>query len=473
LVLLSKEIRLKTKKEQDMYPRFEELEEIFMAGVRQVDPYRLVSDALHVSKSRLSVSTNPGLPAMDLEGIDNLYVIGAGKATARMARAVEDLLGSHISGGVIAVKYGHTEPLDHIETIEAGHPLPDENGVRAARAIAELAARADEKSLVLNLISGGGSALLPWPLDFRCKAGNLVFTLEEKQAITALLLSCGAEIDEINCIRKHLSMIKGGKLARMLHPARSLSLILSDVVGDHLDVIASGPTTFDRSTWSDVQRIIDRYDLGKQVSTRFRRAIRLGVDGILPETPKPADPVFDKVDNLLIGTNRIGLLAARDAAASRGFTPVVLSSRLTGEAREVAKVLCAIAAEARLHEDLGKRPLCVLAGGETTVTIRGKGKGGRNQEMALAVLNLMRQRPEELEGVWFLSGATDGNDGPTDAAGAFAAGHLLPMAAKRGLDPEAFLKNNDAYAFYEAMGHLLKTGPTNTNVCDYQVMIVE
>ena len=449
------------------------LEDIFLAGVQRVDPDRLLRSSLVLDESTLKVMTPAFTKAIEMNDFDQVFILGAGKATAKMARSVEDILGDRITDGVISVKYGHTEALRKVRCIEAAHPVPDEAGIRASRAIAALAKAANQKTLVINLISGGGSALIPFPAEYASLSEPLAISLAEKQDVTRALLECGATINEINCIRKHLSQIKGGRLAEMLHPATSLSLILSDVVGDVLDTIASGPTTFDQTTFSDAQAIIDKYDLASQIPARVKRYIELGIKGDIADTPGPSNTVFEKVDNVLIGTNYLSLQAARKKAESYGYHTVILSSQIIGEAREVARVLCGIAKDARKQDLLGPKPLCIVCGGETTVTIRGQGKGGRNQEMALAFLAEIEKSPQDTDGIYFLAASTDGNDGPTDAAGAFASNSVLGAAQSAGLSIIKALKNNDAYHFYDKIGKLLKTGPTNTNVCDIQIALIE
>lgn len=448
------------------------LESVFRAGVARVDPERLVRECLRLDGSRLVVTSTGEERFYDLDRFDRLFVLGAGKATAKMARAVEEILGDRISDGIVSVKYGHTVPLSRIRRIEAGHPVPDAEGVLAARAITELAATADRRTLVIVLISGGGSALMPYPAAFDTGTERIQLTLEDKQAVTRALLACGATIAEINGIRKHLSGIKGGRLAGWIHPATSIGLILSDVVGDPLDAIASGPTTGDRSTFSDAVAVIEKYGIGNRIPAAVRRYLDWGREGRVPETPKAGDSVFEKIENVLVGTNYRALTAARDAAEALGYRAVILSSQIVGEAREVARVLCGIAKDARRHGLYGAPPLCLIAGGETTVTLRGEGKGGRNQEMALAFLSEMENAPEETAGIHFLSASTDGDDGPTDAAGAFADHGVLAAARAAALDITAFLKANDAYRFFDRIGCLLRTGPTNTNVCDIQLIIV-
>ncbi len=448
------------------------LEQIFAAGLSRVDPETLIRSTLNREGGRLHVTTEGHSEAVDLDAFKRVLVLGAGKATARMARAVERVLGDRITDGIISVKYGHTEPLARIRTIEADHPVPDAAGVRAAREMAALAGAADADTLVFMLISGGGSALMPYPAETGEGDRLLRISLAEKQAATRLLLECGATINEINCLRKHLSLIKGGRLAEMLYPAAVVSLILSDVVGDDLGVIASGPTTRDSSTFADAAAIIDKYDLAEKLPATVSEYLALGAAGSIPDTPDGSHPAFSRVKNLLIGTNMQSLQAAADKARALGYRTTVLSSQVIGEAREVARVLCGIARDAANHDLFGARPVCLICGGETTVTIRGGGLGGRNQEMALAFLAELAVSPEDVQGIHFLAASTDGNDGPTDAAGAFADRHLLQSAASAGLSLTAHLKNNDAYHFFDRIDGLLKTGPTNTNVCDIQVMII-
>ncbi len=455
-----------------MHPRCDQLTEIFTAGVNRVDPYTLVNKAVRFEKSTLKIDTDGFSQSFDLENIEKIVVVGAGKATARMALAIEHLCGDKITSGCIVVKYGHTEPLGYIHIVEAGHPIPDEKGVLGSRKILSLCEKADEKTLVLNLISGGGSALLPNPGRYRVAGRELALTLSEKQTVTRHLLECGATINEINCIRKHLSGIKGGQLARAIFPAPSISLILSDVVGDSLDAIASGPTVPDPTRYADVMAIINKYGLVAKMPESMLELVHLGMAGTLPETPKPGDPLFNGNVNVLIGTNYLSLQAASRRAGRMGFTPIILSSQITGEAREVAKVLYGIGKDAKKRHLLGSGELCIISGGETTVTIRGSGKGGRNQEMALAFLAEMESGPADADGIYFLSAATDGNDGPTDAAGACVSKELLELAQTAGCDITAYLNDNNAYAFFDRIGYLLKTGPTNTNVCDLQVMLI-
>ncbi|MFC1858528.1 glycerate kinase [Thermodesulfobacteriota bacterium] len=449
------------------------LEEIFLAGVERVDPYRLIINHVSLDDARLKIHTEEYQQNVDLATYQKIYVVGAGKATAKMAKAFEDILGARITAGVISVKYGHTDNLKKIKIVEAGHPIPDDNGIRAAREIAALARQADEKTLVISLISGGGSALTPFPYECETGKKKIALSLKEKQETTKILLECGAIINEINCVRKHLSQIKGGRLAQMLYPATSYNFILSDVIGDNLDTIASGPTTFDNTTFQDTQEIVGKYDIKEKLPLKVQETFKLGLAGKIPETPKSGDVVFKRVHNILVGTNLISLKAARKKAESLGYKTVILSSQIIGEAKEVAKVLCGIAKDIKRYELLAKRPVCLIAGGETTVTLIGRGKGGRNQEIALSFLAEIEKNPADTEGIDFLSASTDGNDGPTDAAGAFASNEILESALKENLSVNEYLKNNDSYHFFDKIGYLLKTGPTNTNVCDIHIILIK
>ena len=396
------------------------------------------------------------LTGRKFESFRNIYVIGAGKAGAPMASAAERALGKHLAEGYINVKDGHLAKLRRIELNQCGHPVPDARGVAGAERIAEIAAAAGREDLVLCLISGGASALLPLPVPG--------ITLEEKQATTRLMLGCGATIHEINAVRKHISRIKGGQLARLASPARVEALLLSDVIGDNLDVIGSGPTAPDASTFATAGAILDRYAIRSRVPASVRERIQSGENGVLDETPKPADPLFSRVRNTVIGSNRLALDAAQKKARELGFRTLILSSTIEGETREIARMHAAIAAEISRAGRPLRAPACIITGGETTVTIRGDGLGGRNQEFALAAaLDIAG-----LERVVVFSAGTDGTDGPTDAAGALADGDTL----RRKPDARAYLDRNDSYHYFEALGDLVITGPTNTNVMDVRLMLV-
>ena len=429
---------------------------IFRAALKAADPMEAVLRHLRVDGNRLIA----GRLHYRLDDYRRVWVIGAGKASAAMARAVEKVLGKRISGGLINVKYGHLAKLRRVELNEAGHPVPDQEGVAGAERIAGIAANATSDDLIVCVISGGGSALLPLPAP--------PITLEEKQATTKLLLACGANIHEINAVRKHISAVKGGQLARLASPATVLSLLLSDVIGDNLDVIGSGPTAPDDSTFASAKSILDKYDIFDKVPVTIRERLEKGLAGEIPETPKPSDPVFARTQNLVVGSNILAVAAAQQCARRLGYRTLVLSTYVEGETRDVARVHAAIAKEIRASGRPVKPPACVISGGETTVTLRGEGLGGRNQEFVLAAAMDLAG----MDGVAVLSGGTDGTDGPTDAAGAIADGRSTSRAEALGLKAQSFLANNDSYRFFEPLRDLLLTGPTNTNVMDVRLMMV-
>lgn len=451
---------------------YDDLKRIFFAAVGRVDPYKIIKKCIKITNNTLNIDLDLEEErfSFDLDNFEKLFIIGTGKATAKMAKAVEELFIHRISKGIISVKYGHTEHLATIDTIEAGHPVPDENSIKASQKIIEIAQLADEKALVINLISGGGSSLLTKPLDYTIGSEKSSLTLKEIQKTTKALLSCGATISEINCIRKHISSIKGGRLARLLYPATQINLILSDVVGDRLDTIASGLTTFDESTYENALEIIERYDIEDKIPLKVLNLIKAGARGLIDETPKRDDRIFRKVFNILIGSNYSALLAALKSAETLGYNTIIISSQITGESKEIAKVFLGIANDIKNHDLPVKRPACIIAGGETTVTLKGCGKGGRNQELALSFLSGIQNDREDMKDTYFLSAATDGNDGPTDAAGAFASLQILETSVN--MNVEDYLKNNDSYNFFDQIGWLFKTGPTNTNVCDIQILLV-
>jgi len=425
---------------------------IFHAALKAAAPAEAVRRHVRVARGTLLA----GRKRYSLSKFRNVYAIGAGKASVEMARAVERLPGSRIRGGWINTKYGHASKLRFIDVNECGHPIPDARGEEGARRIAEIAGRATAGDLLICLISGGASALLPLPAP--------PVTLKELQQTTELLLHCGANIHEFNSVRKHISAIQGGQLARLAHPATLLTLILSDVIGDDLDVIGSGPTVPDSSTSADAGAVFEKYGLWDQVPGGVRQRILSGAG----ETPKPGDPIFDRVNNLIIGSNRLAVDAAAHKARALGYRTIVLSTSVQGEAREVARVHAGIAREIRTSGRPVRPPACIVSGGETTVTVRGQGKGGRNQEFALAAAIDLAGIDEAV----ILSAGTDGSDGPTDAAGALADGTTLAKALAQGLDARVCLKNNDSYLFFDGLGDLVKTGPTGTNVADLQVILV-
>jgi hydroxypyruvate reductase len=442
---------------------------ILAAALDAVEPGATVRRYLRRDGQRLAI----GERIYDLANYARVFLVGAGKAGAPMARAGADILGERLAGGVIVVKEGHAgienaelriEKNEHdssfsilnsqFSILEAGHPIPDQRGVDGAQRMAELLERATERDLVIALISGGGSALLTLPAPG--------IALADMQALTAALLACGASINEINTLRKHLDQLKGGGLARLAGPAAIATLILSDVVGNPLDVIASGPTVPDPTTFGDAYAILERYDVVEQVPEPILARLRDGMAGTIDETLKPGDRRFDRVQNLVVGSSSQAADAALEAARAEGFNTLLLTTYLQGEAREVGRMLAAVARELATTGQPLPRPACVIAGGETTVTLRGKGQGGRNQELALAAA-------ADLAGLFnvaLVALATDGGDGPTDAAGAVVTGATLERARALGLDQAAHLARNDAYPFFAALGDLLQPGPTQTNVND-------
>jgi hydroxypyruvate reductase len=396
-----------------------------------------------------------GEHSYDLGMLKRVFVVGAGKAGTPMAQAAAAVLGDRLSGGLVIVKEGYAgDALQGIEIVEAGHPLPDERGVAAATRLLQLVDGAGVDDLVLVLVSGGGSALLTLPADG--------ITLDDMIAMTGVLLRCGATINEINTLRKQCSQIGGGRLAQRAAPAHVATLILSDVVGSPLDVIASGPTVPDSTTFADAWAVVERYDLATQLPSAIIAHLQRGLAGVVPSTPKAGDPCFHRTINIVVGSNAIAAQAAKQAAQEQGFNTLVLTTYLQGEARTVGAVLASVAREMALHDQPIGKPALLIAGGEPTVTLHGDGKGGRNQEVALGAVQELAGLPDTT----LVALATDGGDGPTDAAGAVATGETLARAHQAGLDPYAFLQRNDAYHFWAALDDLLLPGPTLTNVND-------
>jgi len=428
---------------------------IFRSSLEAADPARAVARATALTGETLRA----GRRTYHLDEFDRVLVLGAGKASAAMARALERILGRRISAGLINTKYGHLAKLQRIELNECGHPVPDEQGIAGARRIASLAEECGPRDLVFCLISGGASALTPLPAPG--------ITLEEKQATTKALLACGATIHEINAVRKHISGVKGGQLARLAAPATVVSLLLSDVIGDSLDVIGSGPTAPDSSTFASTWAVIGKYGIEDRIPGSVAERFRRGIAGEIAETPKDGDACFRRTQNLIVGSNRLAVDAAAAKARQLGYRPVVLSTFIEGETREIAAMHAAIAREALVSGHPAKPPACFISGGETTVTIRGNGLGGRNQEFALAAALAL----DGLAGAAAFSGGTDGTDGPTDAAGAIADGATVERARALGLSASAALAANDSYHFFEALGDLVKTGPTGTNVMDIRLLL--
>jgi hydroxypyruvate reductase len=400
------------------------------------------------------------LPRVELPRRGRVIVVGAGKAGAAMAAAVEEALGPRVDEGVVAVKDQHLAPTRRVRLIEAGHPVPDERGAAAAREIVAAAERADADDLVLVLISGGASALLPAPAP--------PITLADKQVVTRLLLAAGANINQLNAVRKHLSLLKGGQLARAAAPARVHALLLSDVIGDPLDVIGSGPTAPDVSTFADARAVLDTFGIADRAPASAVARLARGVRGDVAETPKPDDPLFHRVENAVIGNNALVVEAAAARAAQLGYTPHVLTRALEGEARAVATEWAEFARRIQSRRGPVAPPACVIAGGETTVTVGGAGRGGRCQEFALAAALEI----DGLDDVVVLAAGTDGTDGPTHAAGAVVDGGSAARARERGQDPRRRLDANDSHPVLAEAGDLIVTGPTNTNLLDLYLLMV-
>lgn len=429
---------------------------IFQAGLEAGHVRSLIQRSLRLDGSRLSL----GPAAFDLAPIRRLLVLGAGKASGAMAQVLEEILGDRISQGLVVVKDGYTARTKRIRLVEAGHPIPDERGFQAARDLLELARDARGDDLVVVLISGGGSALTPAPVP--------PITLAEKQALTQQLLAAGATIHEVNVVRKHCSQIKGGQLAKAAAPAPVVSLVLSDVIDDRLDVIASGPTAPDQTTYAEALAILDRFGLREHISATVRRHLERGARGGIPETPKPADPIFRRVTHSIIGNNRLVVEAAEAKARALGFNTRLLTRSLQGEARAVAREFAELAHRIKSRGEPVPAPACLVAGGETTVTVRGGGTGGRCQEFCLASATGIRG----MDAVLVLAAGTDGTDGPTEAAGAIADGETMSRADQRGLDAQANLDDNNSFGFFSALGDLVTTGPTNTNLLDLYLLLV-
>jgi len=425
------------------------VKDLFFYGLKAVEPYTIVKE--HIGEVLSEYKTGK---------YETLLTVGFGKAAYQMALAVEESLGDLLTNGLVITKYGYGGTLKNIKIEEAAHPIPDENGLKATKRMIELLKKnATEKTLVLCLISGGGSALLVAPYEG--------VPLEEKKVVTTLLLKAGADIEELNTVRKHISRVKGGRLAEHCYPARIISFILSDVIGDHLETIASGPTAPDETTYKHALTVLKKFNLFKKVSPSVLDLLRKGEKGIIPETLKKDNPVFKKVTNIIVGNNKKALQAIKHQAVKLGFNAQIISAELSGEAREVAKSLANLAL--KTQKTSPNLPLFLISGGETTVTVKGPGIGGRNTELALAfALEIAGKK-----GITLLSAGSDGTDGPTDAAGAIVNGDTVHKAKDLGLDPERFLENNDSYNFFKKTGGLFITGPTGTNVMDIQIIVVD
>jgi len=427
-----------------------DLDRIAQAALTAVAPETCLRRAVHVEGDQLHVARK----TFDLSHIQRIVVVGMGKASARMAATLEDLLGKRISSGLVVTADGYKVSTRRVEIVEASHPVPDARGRAAAERIVALLEEANEKDLVIVLISGGGSALLPLP--------SPGVTLSDLAVTNELLLRSGAKIQEINTVRKHLSQVKGGQLARHAFPAQVLALVLSDVPGDPLNAIASGPTVGDPTTFDQVKRILRQYRLWEEIPGSVRKRIGAGIRSEIEETPKPGDALLQQVKTTIIGSGSDALDAAREEGDRLGYHTLSLTTTLEGEAREVGKVLAALAREEASNGRPVPLPALILAAGETTVTVKGSGKGGRNQEVALSAAQGIEGIPQ----VVIASIGTDGRDGPTDAAGGMVDGRTVGRMRERGIDPEEYLEQNNSYKALEEAGDLIITGPTGTNVAD-------
>lgn len=425
-------------------------------AINAVDPKQILKSKLLLENSTLKVEEH----TFNLEKLKNVYVIGGGKASGSMAEAIEQILGKRVTDGLVNVPYGSRNKTSRIKLHGASHPVPDEAGVDGTRSMLNMVEHAERNDLIICLISGGGSSLMPLP------RGGI--SLADKREMTQSLLKSGATINEVNTVRKHISDFKGGWLAKKAYPATILNLILSDVVGDPLDFIASGPTVPDSTTFRDAVGVLKKYGLWAGAPESIRHVLSEGEKGLIPETPKADDVAFKKVCNVVVGNNRSSSLAACEQLKSAGLNTLLLTATLEGEARHIGVMLASIAREVSVSGNPVQRPAGMVAGGETTVTVTGKGVGGRNQELVLAAASKLR----ESDGIVLASLSTDGVDGPTDAAGAVVDGKTVMRALKMGLNPEKFLVENNSYRFFSRLGDLVFTGPTGTNVNDVSVIVV-
>jgi glycerate-2-kinase len=431
--------------------------QIIDSAIKSVKPDQLIPRKVILEGSYLIIDTYK----YDLNRYEKIYVVGTGKASATMAFELEKLIGTKISNGIVSTKYGHSTPCNKIRIIESGHPVLDENGLRAGDEILKLVKEADENDLVICLLSGGGSSLLEKLPD--------EITLSELQSVFRALLKCGANIEEMNVVRRHLSKIKGGLLAEAIYPATSVSLILSDVINDPLEAISGGVTSPDPSTFQDALNIIAKYKIKDQIPENVIKYISMGTQGRISETIKTGNKIFEKVTNIILGNNKEALIIAKEKAESLGFNVLIHSDNIQGEARDIGKLAANIAKEIFKKNLPISKPSCVLIGGETTVKIVGTGKGGRNQELVLSAM--IEMNDSEFNYI-IASCGTDGTDGPTDAAGAIASKEIWQRSKELDISPLPFMWNNDSYTFFEKTGGLIITGPTGTNVMDIIIILV-
>lgn len=434
-----------------------DIKKIYNYSINAINPYIAIKNFIEVESDKFIINNAKTLNLKDFKSIN---IVGIGKAAFPMAKACEEILGSYISTSIITVKYGYSNKLSNTIVQEAGHPIPDENSVKSTQNIINILNKLTKDDLLICLISGGTSSLLV--------SLQKPITLKEMQEATKTLLSCGANIKEINALRKHISTVKGGNLAKIAYPAKILSFILSDVIGNPLDAIGSGPLVPDNSTFTEVKQIIDKYNIEKNLPQTIVKHIYKGLKKEACETPKQGNKIFDGVENYIIGSNITALKAAEEKAKNLGYNTLILSSLIEGEAKECAIFHSAIAKEIKITGNPIKPPACIISGGENTVTIKGNGKGGRNMEFVLATIPYIANN----QNIVITSIGTDGTDGPTDSAGAIADNNSAQKSIEAGLDYKKYLNNNDSYNFFGKMNDLIKTGPTNTNVMDLRIMLV-
>ncbi len=427
---------------------------IINKSLLSVNPYNCVAEKIDIRGDNLFISDNK----IGINKINNIYVIGVGKAVIPMAKAVVDKIGNRIRSGLLISKHQIEKKnrvfKEKIQICYGGHPIPSQQSIESTNKLVAFLKKVKENDLIINLISGGGSALMVLPYEG--------ITLDDIGYLTNVLLKCGATIQEINTIRKHIDKIKGGGLARLTYPTRMETLILSDVLGDQISMIASGPTAMDETTYTDAWGIIHKYNIENEIPKSITKHLMKGMQGDVQETIKFNDEVMNKITNTIIGSLATAITSAEKTAREIGFNTVILSTKLIGEAREVGKVFGSILSNMVETDYLIRKPACAIAGGETTVTISGNGKGGRNQEVALGAVGQI----DNLRDCCLISIATDGEDGPTDAAGAYVTGRTKSRAKEKGLNYEHYLADNDAYNFFKKTGNLVKIGPTGTNVND-------
>ncbi len=432
-----------------------EAEQIFLAGVDSVLPDKLIDQQIRRESDLLMVAENRFL----LSRLRHIYLLAAGKAAALMAKETEKILGNLITDGQVITKSGHGMPLGRLTLTEAGHPIPDRHGVEATQQMLDIAHKAGKDDLVICLISGGASALMA---DYPEGA-----TLEDLKKVNELLVRCGADIAEINTVRKHLSAVKGGQLARAAAPAQVVSLILSDVIGDRTDVIASGPTVPDPSTFADALTVIKKYALGEQFPASMLMHLHKGDEGLIPETPEPGDPSFANVQNHVIGSNRLALEGAAREARALGYETHIVTDKLQGDYTEAAGFILNHIQQQILQDT--RTPRCLLFGGEPTLKVTGNGLGGRNQHLAF----WLATKITHLKNITILCAGTDGNDGPTDAAGAVVDQDTISSAHALQINASDYLSRFDSYHFFQQAGGHIVTGNTRTNVMDMVVVLVD